>query len=100
MEKKGKISEGSIGRVLSSETRHKLSIIAKNRPPMPEEIRRKIGEANTGRIRSDETRRKLSEALMGRIVSAETRRKHSGTHERKVVSVEVRRKIRDSRRSY
>jgi hypothetical protein len=44
---------------------------------MSDETKRKIGEANRGKIRTEETRRKLSEAHKGYTPSLETRRKMS-----------------------
>ena len=66
--------EGASGVIVSKETRKKLSKAKKgeNHPrygksfSFSEEHRRKISEANKGKIRSEEHRRKLSEATKGR----------------------------------
>ena len=68
---------GLSGRIGKEEIiRMKLSEAAKNRS---EETRRKISEANKGKIVSEETRRKLSEAQKGKPHSEETKRKMSET---------------------
>lgn len=54
-----------------------------------EETRKKISEANKGRIVSDETKHKISEALIGHEVSAETREKISIANTGKQCSEEL-----------
>jgi hypothetical protein len=56
------------GKILSEETRHKMSESAKgkSKPPFSEEHRRKLSEAKKGRIFSEEHRRKISEAAKNR----------------------------------
>lgn len=91
----GRVSESAkennrkskIGHVVSDETRAKMSVSGKNRPPMSPETRRKIGEAtirngikppsSLGKSPSENTRKKISETLKGHSVSEETRRKLS-----------------------
>jgi group I intron endonuclease len=69
-------NKGKTG-IYSKETRRRLSEIARNRPPMTEETKRKIGEGNNGKIVSIETRKKLSDARKNYTHSEETRRKMS-----------------------
>ena len=65
-ELKGKhISKHHKGKVLSDETRRKISE-AKKGVRRSDETRRKIGEGNKGKVISEETRRKLSEARLGK----------------------------------
>jgi len=59
-----------VGKTHTEETRRRMSISAKNRPPMSEENRRKnvrFGEANGfyGKTHSEETRKKMSVAKKG-----------------------------------
>lgn len=55
------------GRKPSEEALRKMSEFQKNRPPRTEETRRKLSEANKGKIVSEETRKKLSIINMGKI---------------------------------
>jgi len=50
------------------------------RKPRSKETKRKIGDANRGRIYTKEAKQKISEAGKGRIVSDETRRKMADSH--------------------
>lgn len=59
-------SGGTAGRVVSGETKQKLSIIAKSRPPMSVETKRKIAAAGVGRTPTAETRKKLTAAQYAR----------------------------------
>jgi hypothetical protein len=61
-----------------------------------EDTRRKLSEANKGKIFSPETRRKLSEANKGRILSPETRRKMSEARRGKIIPPETRRKMSEA----
>jgi len=63
-------------RVVSKETREKLSLAARGRIPS-EETRRKISIANRGKIISDETKKKLSEFHSSKHLSDETKKKIS-----------------------
>ena len=62
--------QSNIGKKRSEETRKKLSVAAKKRPPMPEEIRKKISQSvtrvQTGRPCKEETKKKISETLKKR----------------------------------
>ena len=69
-----------------------------------EETRRKLSEANKGKVLSEETRRKLSEAHKGKLVSEETRRKRSEANKGnqwnvgKVRSEETKKKMGESKK--
>lgn len=88
-EMRRKISESEKGRIVSGETRKKLSQIFKGKQmcPMTDEIRKKISETQkkrgikppspVGRKHTPEQKRKFSEKRMGHTVSEETRRKIS-----------------------
>lgn len=56
----------TLGVKFSEESRAKLSKIAKNRPPMSQETRRKVAEAGIGRFPNEETRQKLIAAAQSR----------------------------------
>lgn len=79
------------GRVVSEETRAKLSVAnsGKQRPDNVERNRRPI---------SDETRQRLREARSHQVVSEETCRKLSESSKRNGISSETRRKMAESRR--
>ena len=108
-ETKRKISESSMGHIVSLETRRKLSEANKGQTPWikgghhTEEAKQKISEAKKGQIpwikgrqHTEETKRKMSEAGKGRVVSPETRRKLSEAH--KNPSAETRRKMSEAHR--
>jgi group I intron endonuclease len=65
-------------RIISQETKHKLSEAQKGRI-FSEETKKKIGEANSGRKRTEETKTKMSEAKKGKKRSEETKKKISET---------------------
>lgn len=77
VETRKKISETNKGRILSDETRRKMSISKKGikKKPFSEEHKRKIGEANKRRVVSSETRIKLSAPR--KPLSDETKRRIS-----------------------
>jgi group I intron endonuclease len=81
---------------LSAEQRQAISKrqTGVKRSPMSAEHRRKIGEANRGKVRSAETRRKISEVQKGKKLSAEHRRKISEASRGRVVSEATREKLR------
>lgn len=62
-ERRRRMSETHKGKVLSQETREKIS---KNNSMHSPEIRRKVSVALRGRIMSEETRKKMSEARRGK----------------------------------
>ena len=87
------LSEAQKGKIVSKETRKKISEAHKGRPSgrkgvkLSAEHRRKLSEAHKGKPSprkgkkaSPETRRRISEAGKGRITSAETRKKMSKAH--------------------
>lgn len=92
------------GRIITEETRRKLSEANKsrNRSPFSEETRRKMSEAAKNKLPpSAETRRKLSEATKNRrSPSEETRRKISETLKGKILSEETRRKLSEAMKAY
>ena len=62
-----------------------------------EETRKKIGEANKGRIRTEEAKKKMSESQIGHVVTEETRQKIREKHIGKIVNEETRKKISASK---
>ena len=97
-ETRWKMSEANKGKTHSAETRRKISESLKGKPLSPER-RRKISEAHKGRKRkprSAEHRRKMSEANKGKTHSAEHRRKMSEAHKGKTHSAEHRRKMSEA----
>lgn len=92
------------GRIITNETREKMSKAALKRLPLSEEGRKRISEANTGKISpkrgispSDETRARLSEAARNRQPpSEETRERISKAHRGKTLSQETRQRISES----
>jgi hypothetical protein len=95
------IREHHKGKVLSDETRQKMSE-AKKGHLVSEETRRKIGESMKGKKRkpfSEETRQKISESMKGRVFSEDHRRKLSESRKGRVHSEETRRKISESKRN-
>ena len=81
------------GKILSEETRRKISESSKGRHPS-EETRRKMSKSQKGKILSDETKKKLSNALKGRIFSKETLHKMSESQKGRIVSEETKEKFR------
>ena len=109
----------SKGRIVSQETRKKLSEAAKGRPgsnkgcKFSEETKRKMSEArqgttpteetkqklsdiNKGKKMSEEAKRKISEATKGRVFSEETKRKMSKAQKDHVVTEETKQKMREA----
>ena len=66
--------EGSLGYVISNETKQKISNALLGRV-ISKETRQKMGDFQRGKKYSEETRRKMSEASRGRQHTKETRRK-------------------------
>jgi group I intron endonuclease len=65
------VARSSLGYKHSDDTRARLSVLAKSRPPragvpLSEDAKRRISIANTGRVASDATRAKLCEARRGK----------------------------------
>lgn len=86
---------------ISDETRLKLSIARRNRPPASPETRAKMRasgkDKNKGRKASEETRKKISLAGQGRVPSPESRKKMSKAALGKKKSPEAIEKCRLSR---
>jgi len=72
-ETKKKISESHIGKLVSEETKQKISI-AKKLQWNNLEYRNKISQSHLGKKLSDETRKKMSKSKIGHFVSEETKR--------------------------
>ena len=60
-------------RIVSEETKLKMSIAAKNRAPMDDETKKKISKSNTGKIPSEEKRKKIAEANTGKVRTEEAK---------------------------
>ena len=69
----------SRGKILSDETKHKISKVHKGKI-LSDETKHKISEARKGKILSDETKHKMSKARKGKILSDETKHKMSEAH--------------------
>lgn len=80
------------GRIVSEETRKKLSI-ANTGKKRSEEVRQKIRETNAGKELSEEVRQKISNATKGRKKSEEAVRKSANTRRGVKRSEETRRKM-------
>lgn len=69
-----------LGKKHSDETKAKMSINNGRHwagKSLPEDIKRKISESQTGKKRSDETKAKMSKTRKGKSISEETKRKMS-----------------------
>lgn len=97
------------GRVISQETRDKISKVktGKKRAPFSEEWKEKISQAMMGRVFSEEHKRKIGEANTKRVYSEETKRKisqglkkyyqtHDGFNKGKHLSDETKQKLREA----
>jgi hypothetical protein len=98
-----KISKALKGRVLSEETKKRMSESAKKKPLVSEETKKKMSLAKKGKSLppiSDETRSRLSYASKNRIrkpFSEESKKKMSASAKKKPpVSIETRRKLSES----
>jgi len=91
---------GRANRVLSAEARAKISEAVRNRPPISDETRAKMSEAQRERTASAETKAKMSEAHKNRPpISDETRAKQSeAARNRPLVSDETRAKMSEASR--
>lgn len=56
-------------RIVSEETKKKMSFSQLNRPPRGEDVFKKISESNKGKTRSEESKKKMSEAAKGKSKS-------------------------------
>lgn len=88
-------SGGEYKKVVSNQTRKKISDAAKarKRKPHSAEARQKISDANKGKIRTPEARQKISESMKGRTLSPEHCKKLSHAHKGKTLSPEHRKKL-------
>ena len=90
--------EGNNGRIVSEETRRKLSEANKGKTHT-EETRKKLSEASKGRIHTEESRRKMSELKKGRkrgSFTEETKRKMSEAAKGKIFTEDHRRKLSEA----
>lgn len=83
-------------RNMSKETRAKMSLAQKNKAAITEETRQKLSIAAKGRVVSDETKKKISNSKTGSTLSQETRNKLSIANKGKSIPASVRQKISDS----
>ena len=72
--------------------------LSEHKRNVSEETRRKLSEANRGKVFSEETKRKLSESQKGRVFSEETRRRMSESHKGRVLTEETKRKISEAKK--
>jgi group I intron endonuclease len=90
------IAGSMLGYEFSEESKRKMSESAKNRPPMSDETRKKIGEITKNF--SEETLEKIRQTRIGHRVSEETRKKIGDANRGKIRSEEVKKRNGDSRR--
>jgi TusA-related sulfurtransferase len=104
VETKQKISNANMGKIpwnkgktgiFSEETLKRMSESRKGKTHF-EDAKNKIGDAQRGKVVSIETRNKLSEAHKGRKHSEDTKNKIGDVHRGKVVSIETRNKMSES----
>lgn len=88
-----------VGRIMSSETRLKISISKKGKK-LSEEHKKKIGLAGQGRTHSLETKKKMAAWQTGRSRSEETIKKMSLSQMGKKASPETKAKMSESRKRF
>jgi hypothetical protein len=88
------ISKANKGRVISEETKKKLSISVSK--TMTEEHRALLSEKCSGWKHTEETKIKIAEAGKGRVYSEESRMKIGAAQRGKIVSEETRQKLRSA----
>jgi hypothetical protein len=93
----GRVVHSRFGYTLSKETRRKISEANKGRIHL-EETKEKISTAKKGKTLSEEHKRKISEAAQGQTHSEETRRKISEANKGHTVSEETRKKISEAKK--
>jgi len=93
-----KVGEAQRCKIVSKETRQRMSESSINRihAPHSEERKRKISEALKGKKKSDEHCRKNSEARKGKTLSAEHRSNIGKSQVGKIRSVETRKRISEA----
>jgi group I intron endonuclease len=89
-----KMSEWHKGKVVSKETRKKISEASKN---ISEETRKKMSESKKGTKQSEETIKKRVEKIKGKKRSEESKQKMSEKHKGKKMSEEARKKMSESK---
>jgi len=85
-ETKKKLSKIFSGRKLSDETKNKISLANRN---ISDEKREKLRIASTGRIFSDESKEKMKNSQLNKKLSEETKRKISESCKNRVLSKET-----------
>ena len=90
--------EGVCGKIVTKETRQKMSNSRKNRESVPhlDETKQKISKARKGKSRSDDTRKKISVANSGKIVTQETRQKMGNSRRGKHHTAESKQKMSEA----
>ena len=93
-----KISDALKGKTLSPEHRQKISDALKGRKGKTHtpETRQKISDAKRGKTHTPETRKKLSDLNKGKTLSPETRQKVSDARKGKTISPEHRKKLSEA----
>lgn len=92
-------SGGSTNKIVSDETRVKISDALKGHP-VSEEFREKMRIISTGKHLSEEAKRKVSEASKGRKMSEETKQKLSSLRKGVPLSEETKRKLSESHKGH
>ena len=90
-ETKRKISEANKGRIVSEETRRKMSEAQKGHKGIKhsEETKRKISESSKGIKHSEEHKRKIGESNKGKIFSEEHKRKIAKSNAKSIIVTEL-----------
>jgi hypothetical protein len=86
------VSTLETGKIVSDETKRKLSEAHKGKTPS-DETRKKLSGVKMGHIHSEETKRKIKEGNTGKKLSEETKRKLCEIRRNKLISVETREKL-------
>ena len=75
------------GKILSEETRKKVSLssLGRKHPPRTEEFKNNLSKINTGKIMSEEAKDKISKARTGKILSEEHKRKISQSRKNNIM---------------
>ena len=97
-ETRAKMSKSQTGRKHTEASRKKMSESCRKREPVSEETKRKISAALTGKKLSSETKQKLSEIGKARVFSDAHKESISKAKKGTVVSEETKRKISETKR--